>query len=430
MATLSSSFADDIPVEVIEREEDPMHVYPLKIEPCETIRPRYHISNPHLYRTDHGTREELLKINNNLNWKNALFGRSCPGYYFGKFPEPIHRGGFVNYMDLVFTLPSERITHSQFYDEHAKLGRVELTITKAQLFKLIENKIDTKRRDFHIIPKHIEVVEADSTLPITLDLTLKSQLPNSAFNIWSTPHGICSYHDPTNRANKFTHVTVRPNHHGEMATSKNLVFRADDSQNLPSFSQYINLDFDNLLAQISKMKVMHEAVPVYKFICPLPDELNFSLPFWFLLNEWSEIKARTTRAFSSELKLNHLSNDGINNYILVSQKVLNEIIANRSVEYSHSTHLMNLNQVVLVITPLLGEQGWKDYRDILGARNTDLGNSNDLKYARFQCTIRIAYEQYSGAVPDADDVTSSLHLLKMKAESATSNVPGGNDKWF
>lgn len=395
--------------------------------PLDYIPARHHVARPKIYKTVFADPLQLKAHNKGYNWRRALFDKGGPGYYFAKFPQRPHIGGGVEYMDLVFTLPSERSTHNDFHEEHAQSGCVELTITKGQLFPLINDKIDVKRRDFHIMPKHIVMLDAYSTLPVSFDVTLNSRVGQTTLNCWSQPHGITNVSDPTQRANKFTHLVLPPGHNGELPQSRNTMFVASDEYNSAEFAEYINVDFDNLRKQLAQLKYMHDNMPTYRFICPLAEETNFSLPFWFLLNEWSEIRSRTAKVGwnKPETKLNHILKDGQNEFLMVSAKIMNDILDQRAEEHRHSKYLMNLTEVTLQLKPLLGQKGWEEYRSIAKQRN-ELFESNDARYARFMATVRIAYERFDGAAPDTDDIGASLNNLSMKDEVTSGGVMSAN----
>lgn len=429
---MASYASNDVPPEVQARFLDKDQVKRLLPDPIEYIPPRHHVAYPSIYTTTVADSNQMRKLNTGFNWKNALFGsRGAPGYYFPKFPQRPHIGGNVEYMDLVFTLPNERVPHGEFQEEHSASGSVELTITKGQLLPFVGDKIDVKRRDFHLMPKHIVLLDVHSTLPITLDVTLKSKVGNKDFNCWSQPRGVTNASDPVQRANKFTHLVLAPNFSGAVADSKNTMFVAGDEYNNPDFSEYINVDFDSLKKQLSQLKYTNDSMPVFRFICPLADETNFSLPFWFLLNEWSEVRIRTAKVGWNrpELKLNHILKDGLNEYIMVSSKILLEILEQRADEHKHSKYLMNVTEITLELKPLLGERGWKEYKKIADARSA-YDSGNEMQYARFTATVRIAYERYDGATPETDDVNNSLNNLNVREEVAPNNSIATNSAFW
>lgn len=422
-----------IPVEWLRRGIDPKQTILMRQVAEKVELPRYHISQPRIHRTSLATNKELLKLNGDLTWHKALFDKG-PGYYYAKCPQEPHDGECVEFVDIVFTLNGEHHTHQEVYEKYHEDGRIEMGVTKAQLFKIIGDKIDTKRKDFHIMPKHIEVIDVYSTLPVTVDLTLKSRINGQHFQSWAQSKGITSISDASKKANEFIHLLVPPKQNGELPESKRTIFVASEEHNSPSFAEYINIDFDSLIKQISLFKTTSpEGMPVYKFITPVAEETNFSLPFWFLLNEWVYIKANTNTAGwgGGEYKLNHLISDSQNSFIYVSQKILNDIIAERKKEHAHHIHLMNLSDVVLEATPYLGKKSWEDYKHIIEKNRKHALDNDDQLYARFQCTVRIGFEKYSGAIPEADAlITSELSQLNINRNNPYgANGSTGASQW-
>jgi hypothetical protein len=418
-----SANEDDIPVEYDTRGSNPALTVPLTSSPIKVEAAKEHYSQPRLHKTAFATHGELHSLNKKLNWRQALF-ENGPGYYYAKCPQAPHVAEKVDYIDVAFMLPSEYVTHSDFFEDYASKGKVALPIIKSQLFKFLSDKIDHTRKDYHVMPKHIQVLDVYSTLPVSFDLTLKSRVTSTSWQSWSQPRGVGNVNSENSRGNKFINLVIPPEFKGELPEARRTIFVADERHNEPNFLEYINLDFDVLLKQLATLKTSYNGMQVYKIVTPVAEETNFSLVFWFVLNEWPYIKSRTNAAGwgGGEYQLNHFVTDNQSSYIFISTKILNELINERMKAHAHGEHLMNLTDVVVELTPLLGDKGWKDYEAIVKKRRKDLVDSDDRVYAKFLAIIRIAFERYAGAVPEADAApVAGISRMGLKNDDSGAN---------
>jgi hypothetical protein len=108
---------DSTPEALRNRDEDEKYVFPLLRNPIVQSLPTKQVSHPFIYTTDVSSRDEIIKLNNGLNWKQALFGKNAPGYFLSRFPVDPHTDRVVEHVDIAFSLPSENMTHSDFFKQ-------------------------------------------------------------------------------------------------------------------------------------------------------------------------------------------------------------------------------------------------------------------------------------------------------------------------
>src|ERR1700681_2189694 len=82
---------DSTPEALRNRDEDEKYVFPLLRNPIVQSLPTKQVSHPFIYTTDVSSRDEIITLNNGLNWKQALFGKNATGYFLSRFPVDPHR---------------------------------------------------------------------------------------------------------------------------------------------------------------------------------------------------------------------------------------------------------------------------------------------------------------------------------------------------
>jgi hypothetical protein len=96
------------------------------------------------------------------------------------------------------------------------------------------------------------------------------------------------------------------------------------------------------------------------------------------------------------LPINTLLEEQKGEVILLSKQVVDSIIAEKREKFNKQAHLMNLTELALSVKPLLGSQGWKDYKEIAELRAKHAAITDPNRLARFLAIIRISYEVYAG----------------------------------
>ena len=192
-----------------------------------------------------------------------------------------------------------------------------------------------KRNDYHIIPQCIEVLRVQSTLPISLDITLQSKISKTDYQSWSTSRGVSSFNGNANRANDTIHTVIPPDHKGDLGTT-GTIYVASDLHNRPEFARYIHVDFDALQKefQATRVDLPANGYPVYRIVAPDQNEATFSIAFWFIVEHWPATIARSLQLGLVSLPINTLLEEQKGEVILLSQQVVDSIIAEKREKFN------------------------------------------------------------------------------------------------
>lgn len=365
-----------------------------------------------------------------VSWVRALFEPSGLGsrFFFTKYPGELFGTKLKTieteyFVDLVFTLDSESLTHAEFVRAQKGQPELQLHIKHQQLQKALEGVIDFRRRDYHCLVLAATITSVRSTLPVSFSCSLHSKLspasphviaeaeaederkrnPSAAvaatpsfpkYASWSRPSFVS--------ANGVAGYTCYPNQQ-VMKIFQPLYIADEHILNSPDATRYLSLDFAELRKALNTVLDNPLSYPVYRFILPDQKVMEFPLPLWFYFEHFALIEQQTKSEtlVPQDVRLNKMLTDATNTeqpYVQVSKEAYDKVLRRRMTAYDKDQLLMNLDDVFLSVRPAAGAKGWEDYEQIL-MKQTKMGGASSPQgsispFAQFSVTVQLAFEPY------------------------------------
>lgn len=313
-----------------------------------------------------------------------------------------------------------------------------MTFSKEELRKAFQLEADVwKHNGFHIIPYLAEIVDVESSFPISLDLSLvntnappptgrsssSSYKTDTAFhqNTFNTFKGIVHSNDIC--VNNNTGSVIGPE-----ATSIPLkmstLLRASEHVNTADFPRWIAARSDDLLSAVNNARATDSTAPIqlvqigsmhcYRIILPgALDTINIKPIQWFALAYFSEIYQKTNEMLAPKFDKASLSSsdfDRINEVadfmipnkggavvkvVYLYKDAFLAVMKSKIETYRRSAHAMCLNSLTLSASPLNRSHGWTDLINIAKTRE-QMGDIHKLNYyARLRVSVRVSYQPFA-----------------------------------
>jgi hypothetical protein len=398
---------------------------------------------------------EVIDMSGGGGQQQQAFGR--PGFFYSPFPRERYVYGSDspnpwNFVDLTFTLHSQSIKHRDFYSDYCGPGKaLVLKINKEQLRETLGKIVQLDRLDYHLMPFQIYLKSVHSSIPIHLVCSLKSTLSpvslhhdpmlagspasqilecmanppkpknySTNFVDWYTSPGSCSSQQPGSMGTGG--VVIHAGQKGFLNASDPstglLVYSANSLlYNNPDFSRWIGVDFKELRDTLKRMVTKPDGqCECYRFTCPMANLVaRFELYFWIFVEYFPLICSRTPGHVQNDERVrpNRVQVDRLTTerYVIVVKKVYDDIVERMERMFNKDLHLMNVNELVLVVRPLNGDPGWQDYLNIM--KSWELNNTRthnpEREFVDFTATFTMAFEPFSMTTANnkTDDSQSS-----------------------
>lgn len=349
------------------------------------------IHDPHHYTIDFHEQEEADLIEGNGGtWFECCFPEdqaSGDGYaevrnYHSPFPGQssainkcdLHVRAATSTVKVKFTLPIG-LKHSEFVHKYGSgEGLVRIPIPGIMLKSLLAEKLkdlDWERTPYHINVFDIKATFEQSNFLVEFDkiLTTPSPLQPNLLNSWSTKRGVdatahnlvAEYDDEPGS----TQIVFNPIHSGKHTgcPQDGLLYIAPKFVNGAEHPRWVNRNWNAIAEQLSQM----EDGNAYHFKLPNSNKFkDYDFLTWFVLDQFKELHTRTMAA--QETPTNHpdmvfdkmysLNQSDDSAFALISKRVLDNMLAEKRDKFNQEKLLMNLEEIVLVLWPMQGMEGW------------------------------------------------------------------------